>query len=636
MKQQKYQVLKQYFGYDSFREGQEELIDTILQGRDVFGIMPTGAGKSLCYQIPALMFEGITLVVSPLISLMKDQVAALNQAGVYAAYLNSSLTQGQYFKALEFAKAGKYKIIYVAPERLLTESFLNFAMYADISFLSIDEVHCVSQWGQDFRPSYLKIIDFLQRLPKRPVVGAFTATATAAVRDDVMRILQLKNPKVVTTGFDRKNLSFSVKTGKDKDRELLSIIEEHGDDSGIIYCITRKLVEEVYEKLQRRGLSVSKYHAGLSDEERRNNQDDFIYDRKQLMVATNAFGMGIDKPDVRFVVHYNMPKNMESYYQEAGRAGRDGEEAECILLYSAQDVHVNQFFIDNNRENEELSDVELEAVKEKDRERLKKMTYYCYTGDCLRRYMLNYFGEYAPSYCGKCSNCLTNFEEVDVTKYARIILCCIEESRERFGQTVILETIHGSQSEKLKKNRMMDNSYFGTARDVTMERLKQIMKHLLASNYLTQTDDGYAVLKLTEQSYDITVKGEQILLKLPKQKEVSSYTSGVQLKKGGTKAYRNVATGNSNPKLYESLRSLRNELARELNVPAYVVFTDRSLLEMSTFLPKTKEEMLAINGVAQAKYERFGKEFLREIQRYREENEVDDKPVMARSKYRWK
>ena len=377
-KEEKYKVLKRYFGYESFREGQEELIDALLKKNDVFGIMPTGAGKSLCYQVPALMFSGITLVISPLISLMKDQVAALNQAGVYAAYLNSSLTQGQYFKALEFAKAGKYKIIYVAPERLMTESFLSFALHAEISFVSVDEVHCVSQWGQDFRPSYLKIVEFIQRLPKRPVIGAFTATATQAVREDVMRILQLHNPKTVTTGFDRKNLTFSVKVPKDKKQEMLSLLTQYQKDSGIIYCITRKLVEEIYEYLKEYGLSVSKYHAGMSDQERAEHQDNFIYDRTQIMVATNAFGMGIDKPDVRFVIHYNMPKNMESYYQEAGRAGRDGENSDCILFYSAQDVHTNQFFIDNNRENEELSEVELEEVMAKDRERLKKMTYYCY------------------------------------------------------------------------------------------------------------------------------------------------------------------------------------------------------------------------------------------------------------------
>ena len=412
----KYQVLKKYFGYDSFREGQEKLIDGLLTGQDVFGIMPTGAGKSLCYQIPALMFQGITLVISPLISLMKDQVAALNQAGVYAAYLNSSLTQGQYFKALDFARKGKYKIIYVAPERLLTESFLDFAIHADISFISVDEVHCVSQWGQDFRPSYLKIVEFIDRLPRRPVVGAFTATATQPVREDVTRILQLRNPRIVTTGFDRSNLYFEVRTAKDKMEQVLRLLQEHEGESGIIYCITRKLVEEVYENLKARGIAVTKYHAGLSDEERRTNQDDFIYDRCSLMVATNAFGMGIDKPDVRFVIHYNMPKNMESYYQEAGRAGRDGEPSSCILLYSGQDVRTNQFFIENNRENEELSETELEEVIAKDRERLKKMTYYCYTKDCLREYMLGYFGEPAKGYCGKCSNCQQKYDELDESR----------------------------------------------------------------------------------------------------------------------------------------------------------------------------------------------------------------------------
>ena len=404
--QNKYEVLQTYFGYSSFRDGQEELIDSILEGNDVFGIMPTGAGKSICYQVPALMFDGITLVISPLISLMKDQVAALNQAGIYAAYLNSSLTQGQYFKALDYARKGKYKIIYVAPERLLTESFLEFAIHANFSFVSVDEAHCVSQWGQDFRPGYLKIEEFLRRLPKRPIVGAFTATATREVQQDVVRLLQLSNPKVITTGFDRKNLSFFVLHAKDKKTALMRILRTHYGESGIIYCITRKLVEEVYEMLAERGLEVSRYHAGMMDDERRRSQEEFTSDRTQLMVATNAFGMGIDKPDVRFVIHYNMPKNMESYYQEAGRAGRDGEKAECYLLYSSQDVHINQFFIENSRDNEELDEETLASVIEKDRERLKKMVFYCHTKFCYRKYMLNYFGEKAEQYCGSCGNCI--------------------------------------------------------------------------------------------------------------------------------------------------------------------------------------------------------------------------------------
>ncbi len=628
----KYQVLKQYFGYDSFREGQEELIDSLLAGQDVFGIMPTGAGKSLCYQIPALMFRGITLVISPLISLMKDQVAALNQAGVYAAYLNSSLTQGQYFKALDFAKRGKYKIIYVAPERLLTDSFMDFAVHADISFVSVDEVHCVSQWGQDFRPSYLKIVEFISRLPVRPVVGAFTATATQPVREDVTRILKLHDPHIVTTGFDRNNLYFEVRTAKDKMAQVMRLLQEHEGESGIIYCITRKLVEEVYEALKARGIAVTKYHAGLSDEERRMNQDDFIYDRCSLMVATNAFGMGIDKPDVRFVIHYNMPKNMESYYQEAGRAGRDGEPSSCILLYSGQDVRTNQFFIENNRENEELSETELEEVIAKDRERLKKMTYYCYTKDCLREYMLGYFGEPAKGYCGNCSNCLQNYEEVDVSKYAGIMLCCIEECRERYGVTTILETLHGSRSEKVLRYRLNENSYYATATDISMERLRQIVKQLLAKGYLNQTDDEYGLLKLTERSYDITVKGEQIMLKLPKEKEPVTVERRVQLK---TKSSIGRRAASNNPQLYELLRSLRNETAKNMKVPAYVVFTDKTLQEMSTYLPVTRDEMLEISGVAQAKYEKYGELFMNVIREYKEQHEQEHKMPTARARIKF-
>lgn len=373
-------LLKQYFGYDEFRQGQEQLIEAALNGQDVLGIMPTGAGKSLCFQIPALMMDGITLVISPLISLMKDQVGTLNQAGIHAAFLNSSLTQGQYHTALKYAMQGRYKIIYVAPERLETEGFINFALNSGvkISMLAVDEAHCVSQWGQDFRPSYLKILEFLKKLPYRPVLTAYTATATAEVRDDIMDILNLRDPFVLTTGFDRENLYYAVKRPRDKYRELLSYLKEKEEkmpgSSGIIYCLSRKNVEEVCYQLREDGFSVTRYHAGLSDEERKENQEDFIYDRKQIMVATNAFGMGIDKPDVRFVVHYNMPKNMESYYQEAGRAGRDGEPAECILYYAPIDNRTNRFLIENGEENEELDAITKQIVMERDWERLRQMT----------------------------------------------------------------------------------------------------------------------------------------------------------------------------------------------------------------------------------------------------------------------
>jgi len=425
----KYEILKKYFGYDAFRDAQETLIDHILAGQDTLGIMPTGAGKSLCYQIPALMLDGITLVISPLISLMKDQVGSLNQAGLHAAYLNSSLTTEQYFKALAFAREGRYPIIYVAPERLLTEEFLDFALNSRIAMVAVDEAHCVSQWGQDFRPSYLKITEFIGRLEKRPIVSAFTATATKEVRDDIIDILMLQDPMVMSTGFDRANLYFGVMSVRDRYGAVRSYLETHRGESGIIYCLTRKHVEDVCARLIKDGFPVTRYHAGLSDAERRKNQDDFIYDRSPLIVATSAFGMGIDKSNVRFVLHYGMPKNIESYYQEAGRAWRDGEPAECILYYSGQDVITNQLFIAHNQDNQELDAAARALVMERDRDRLRKMTFYCFTNECLRDYILKYFGEYGSNYCGNCSNCLTQFEETDVTEIARALIGCVESSQ---------------------------------------------------------------------------------------------------------------------------------------------------------------------------------------------------------------
>ena len=415
----KYELLKEYFGYDSFREGQEEVIDCILRGKDVLGIMPTGAGKSVCYQIPALMLSGITLVISPLISLMQDQVAALNQMGIHAAYLNSSLTYNQYLTALKYARAGRYKIIYVAPERLETNEFLAFAMHMDISMVSVDEAHCVSQWGQDFRPSYLRIIEFIDKLQKRPIVTAFTATATSDVRDDIIRILKLRDPMILTTGFNRTNLYFETERPKDKFEALKGHMARFADQSGIIYCLTRKSVEEVCEKLIQEGYPATRYHAGLTPEERKENQDAFIFDEKPIMVATNAFGMGIDKSNVRYVIHYNMPKNMEGYYQEAGRAGRDGAPARCILLYSPQDVAVNRYFIDNNNRNDELTEDEQEFIRKLDEKRLQEMISYSLTQKCLRTFILNYFGEAGPDNCGGCGNCMSAIGQANALKYQK-------------------------------------------------------------------------------------------------------------------------------------------------------------------------------------------------------------------------
>lgn len=418
----KYELLKKYFGHDNFRYGQAELIDSILCGRDTLGVMPTGAGKSVCYQIPALMLKGITLVISPLISLMKDQVHSVLQSGIDAAFINSSLSYQEYNETLQDAINNKYKLIYVAPERLSTEVFLRFAYNADISMIAVDEAHCVSQWGQDFRPSYMKIVEFIERLRYRPIISAFTATATAEVRDDVISILKLVNPFVVTTGFDRENLYFEIRKPKAKFPELCNILMQHEDKSGIVYCLTRKNVEEVCENLNAAGYNATRYHAGLNDYERRKNQDDFIYDRKQIMVATNAFGMGIDKSNVSFVIHYSMPKNLENYYQEAGRAGRDGEKADCILLYNGQDVHTNQYLIDNTAPNPAITPLMREDIKKRDLERLKQITYYCNTKSCLRGFILNYFGDKPIPACGNCSNCLptttvkTTFEDVPVFK----------------------------------------------------------------------------------------------------------------------------------------------------------------------------------------------------------------------------
>ncbi len=614
---EKYEVLRTYFGFDSFRDGQEELIDSILAGRDVLGIMPTGAGKSICYQVPALCMEGITLVISPLISLMMDQVKALNQAGVHAAYINSSLTENQITKALQYARNGQYKIIYVAPERLETERFLNFALNVQIDMVTIDEAHCISQWGQDFRPSYLKILQFIDRLSVRPVVSAFTATATTVVKNDILEILELNNPKVLVTGFDRENLFFEVRTGKNKDEQLYHYLQNHLEESGIIYCATRKNVEKVCEYLEWRGLPVTRYHAGLTPEERKANQEDFIYDRKPIVVATNAFGMGIDKSNVRYVVHYNMPQSLENYYQEAGRAGRDGMAAECVILYSPQDVHINKFLIENRGENSELTDEQAEAVLKNDRERLWAMAGYCKTNYCLREYILRYFGtsrwkDISGKYCGNCSTCLSASKKRDYEGYGYGGLWEEDDDYDSvgfggsaygdagYGNTGYGESAYGGHGMETGrggsgygKNGYPDVMYPEEDDTVYFGSKYENMGSSTASYRTGKMQAGGRRGAAGKQStYGTGVYGER-----------STQTSG-----GGQISLDQLTPGQQ--ELFKQLKAVRLKIAKAVALPPYMIFTDKTLLDMSVKQPRNKAQMLQVNGVGENKYARYGEDFM--------------------------
>lgn len=592
---EKYKILKDYYGHKSFREGQEEIIDALLKKQDVLAVMPTGAGKSVCYQIPAMLFAGITLVISPLISLMKDQVSALIQMGIPAAYINSSLEPHQVTKALEYARDGKYKIIYVAPERLETWEFKKFCYNAKISLVAIDEAHCVSQWGPDFRPSYLKIAEFISSFQVRPVVGAFTATATKAVKDDILTLLNLKTPLCLTTGFDRPNLKFSVSEPANKSTMLLQLVKERRDKSGIIYCSTRKTVEEVCDLLTYEDYPATRYHAGLSDDERKRNQDDFVFDRKPIMVATNAFGMGIDKSNVSFVIHYNMPKDIESYYQEAGRAGRDGSEAECILLYNAKDIRTIKFFINNPNENEELTEEQIEINKERELERLQKMIGYCQTRDCLRSYILNYFGDTSANYCGNCSNCLTNFETVDATVDAQKIMSCVARTEEKYGRRMIADILRGSETLKVQNAELQKQSTFGIMNGYTKQEVYDIIDGLVSLGFMEFTLGEYPVLKLLPPSKNVLFKGEKVMLKIRKKPKKEKKTD--KLNKLDTD-------------LFTVLKLTRRKLAIKTSMPDFVILSDATLIEMARNKPTTEEEFLAISGVGKVKYERYGQIFM--------------------------
>ena len=604
------ETLKTYFGYDTFREGQEKIVEAILTNRDVLAIMPTGAGKSICYQIPALILPGITLVISPLISLMQDQVKALNDAGIHAAFINSSLTENQISKALYLAASGRYKIIYVAPERLENYEFLEFARNVEISMVTVDEAHCISQWGQDFRPSYLKIVEFIKNLPKRPIVSAFTATATEEVKNDILCTLSLEDPEVVITGFDRKNLYYSVENIRRKDEFIMEYIEKHPTESGIIYCATRKNVDNLFELLFKRGVPVTRYHAGLTNETRKKNQDDFIYDRTPVIIATNAFGMGIDKSNVRYVIHYNMPQSMENYYQEAGRAGRDGENSQCILLFSLQDVMIDRMLLDNK----DFSDVDEEdeyLIRQRDIRRLQTMEGYCKTTGCLRNYILEYFGEKTSGPCDNCGNCHREYHEVDMTAEAKWVVNCVAETRGRYGLTIVLGTLMGAKRARLRELRTDQYKSYGALSGHSEAELRTLISQMTERGYLYQTQEKYSVLKLG----DITPLKDENIRVIMRTYEEKEPDKKKKIQKTVRKRSTDALTS-AGYDLFEILRKLRLEIAKEESMPPYIIFSDKTLIDMCVKKPSDEEEMLNVSGVGANKLKKYGQRFLQEIQKF--------------------
>ena len=580
------QILQKFYGYEDFRPGQKKVVESLLNRNDTVAIMPTGAGKSICFQIPALLFEGVTLVISPLISLMKDQVDSLRQLGIAAVYINSSISKAQLYKDLQDISAGFYKIIYIAPERLTSEYLPDSFKNLNISMVAVDEAHCLSQWGHDFRPSYRNILNFTNSLRIKPIISAFTATATPEVKTDIINLLGLKQPNIFVTGFDRPNLYFSVLRGEVKDKFVIDYVKKHQDEAGIIYVGTRKDVDALQVLLEIKGIKAGRYHAGMTDEERNQMQEDFLYDNLSVMVATNAFGMGIDKPNVRYVIHYNMPKNMEAYYQEAGRAGRDGLSGNCILLYSPQDTQLQKFLISKSTESEIRQQLEYK--------RLQSMVDYCHTPQCLRAFILHYFGEFdVEEHCDNCSNCKLEGELIDITIDAQKVLSCVYRMHERFGVKMIAEVLKGSKSAKVKQFNFERLSTYGLMKERKLKDISDLILRLSAMQYLDITESQYPVVTLNELSWQVLRGQKKVWQKM------------VIVKKAKAKG-----------ELFEALRSLRKELATKEKLPPYMIFSDATLTQMATDKPTDLELMKNIRGVGEFKLQKYGEEFLTVIKSY--------------------